>query len=111
MKNFKHFLVACFLWSLVGFSFAHPILWVKNIFNFITWYSVISLFVMQVLAPKEDLIKSYKEKKHAPLWFDVVTYLPIIFSCAAFGAFWQATVWLLVASEDYNRRALAEKSK
>lgn len=113
MKNLKHTLVALTLWTLAWFGLIQPVTWIANLFAFITWASLFLFFFGNASkAMRETIIKTHRDGKHAPEWFDWITYLTIVFICAAAGHYGKACAWTFMMSVDLGHRKLSkEKSK
>ncbi|MDB6027524.1 MAG: hypothetical protein JWM68_3747 [Verrucomicrobiales bacterium] len=111
MKQIKNILIAGFLWALVYFSTLQPVWWCQNLFTFMTAIAVTAILIGLTEARKKELIKSHHDGKHCPEWFDHLTYVLIIFPCAAYGLWWKAGIWLLMMGRDLSARAEAQKEK
>lgn len=112
MKNFKHFIVACALWSLAWFGLVQPVTWVANLFAFITWASLL-LFICGHYnkESRARIHQSHRDGKHAPVWFDWLTYGAIIILCAAMAHYGKAAAWLFIMSTDLGHREEAKKGE
>jgi len=107
MKNLQHFIFACALWACAWYALIQPVTWISNVFAFFTW----AVFVLMILSTLESkaIIKSYQDGKHAPEWFDHLTYLPVIVMCAAMGHYGKAFAWSITYIFDLNNRHRALK--
>lgn len=78
----------------------------QNVFAFTTWtFLVISLVGTGDKANKR-MIQTHRDGKHAPLWYDFITYLVPIFVCASFGDFGKAFAWVAMMAVDLYHRDL-----
>lgn len=112
MRNLFHLFFAVLLWVAAWFSCIQPVGWVGNVFSFLTWLLFcLVLLVGQSKAAKAASVKSHLDGKHAPAWFDVITYVTVISICAAGAVYWKAFAWTIIAFNDFANRKLAGELK
>ena len=106
---YYHLPIALCFWALCYFDFIRENIYATGLFNFVTW----AVFVVMTLCLTPEAAKriheSYRAGKHAPAWFDFITYIVPILFCAAFENYAKAGAWTIAVIIDFAYRQKAKQ--
>lgn len=84
--------------------------WAINLSKFYSIFSLIIMLTMLIRSVELEskILQTYKDKKHFPLWIDVINYLYRIILFVVFGWMWIGAIWLFIFIMDNAARAKAK---